>query len=122
MHVELVVAVGSHLKGHVFNHFKAVTLKAYTLNRVVGHQAHLGDAQYAQDVGAHAIIALIRFETQVDVSVNGVIAVFLQFIGFDFVHQADATPFLIHVHQHTLAFFLYHLHGKMQLFAALATH
>ena len=122
MHVELIVAVGSHLKWHVFNHFKTIALKSHTLYRVIGHQAHLGYSQYAQDVSAHAVVTFIGFKAQVDVGINGVIAVLLQLIGFDFVHQADASTFLIHIHEDAFAFFLYHLHGKVQLFAALATH
>ena len=57
-----------------------------------------------------------------DVSVNGVVAVLLQLVGFDFVHQADAASLLVHVNEHTLTFLLNHLHCQVQLLAALAAH
>ena len=56
------------------------------------------------------------------VGVNGVIAVLLQFIGFDLVHQSDAATFLIHIDKHALAFFLNHLHRHVELLATFASH
>ena len=56
------------------------------------------------------------------IGVNGVHSTFLQLIGFDFVHQTDATSFLVHIYQHAFAFFFDHLHRQVQLFAALAAH
>ena len=46
----------------------------------------------------------------------------LQLVGLDFVHQTDATAFLVHIDQNALALFLYHLHSQVQLLAALTTH
>ena len=41
-------------------------------------------------------------------------------IGAQFVHQTDATTLLAHVKHKAFAFLVHHLHGAVQLFAAVA--
>ena len=45
---------------------------------------------------------------------------FLELIGCNLVHQADAATLLLHVDHNSLAFFLDSLHGFVELFATVA--
>ena len=54
------------------------------------------------------------------VGLNGVESFLLQLIGGNLVHQSNAASFLLHVDQHAAPLLLNHLHGLVQLFAAVA--
>ncbi len=51
-----------------------VALQADHLFGVVGHQAHLADAQVHQDLGPDAVVAQVRLEPQLLVGLDGVLA------------------------------------------------
>ena len=55
------------------------------------------------------------------VGINRVVALFLEFVGGNLGHQADAASFLVEIEHHALAFLLNHLHRLMELLAAVAT-
>ena len=54
------------------------------------------------------------------IGIHRVIALLLQFVGSYLVHQSDTATFLLHVDEHAFTFTVYHLHGLVQLFAAVA--
>ena len=72
-------------------------------------------------MGTTAVVALVGLEAQVYVGVDGVEAFLLQLIGGNLVHQTDAATFLLHIDYYTTTFLLNHLHGLVELFAAVAT-
>ena len=51
---------------------------------------------------------------------NSIHAFFLQFISTQFIDQSNAAAFLVHVEDQPFTFGFYHLHGFMQLLAAIA--
>ena len=57
-----------------------------------------------------------------NVGIYGVVALFLQFVGGNLVHQSDAASFLAEVDDYTTTFFLNKLHGFVKLVSAVATH
>ena len=122
VHIELVVAVGGYLNGHIFNHLDTIALQTHALNGVISHQTHFCHAQNAKDISTHAVIAFIGLEAQMDIGIDGVHAVFLKLVGLDFVHQTDAASLLIHIHQQAFAFLFNHLHRHVQLLTALTAH
>ena len=73
----------------------------------------------AQHLSPAAVVALVGLESQVDVGLYGVHAFLLELVGGNLVHQSDASSFLLHVDEHALAFLFDHLHGFVQLFAAV---
>ena len=56
------------------------------------------------------------------VGINGIVALLLQFVSRNFVHQADTSTLLLHVNKHAATFFFYKLQSVMQLIATVATH
>ena len=77
-------------------------------------------AEQTEDLRPHAIITLVGVVTEVHVGIYRVVALLLQLIGGNLRHQADAAPFLVEVEDNALAGFVYHLHGAVQLLAAVA--
>ena len=55
-----------------------------------------------------------------DVRLHSIVALFLEFVRADLIHQSDAAALLVHIDDDTLAFRLNHLHGFLELLAALA--
>ena len=118
--IELVVLVRFDLDRHVLHDLQAEALQTDTLHRVVGHQTHLRDTQFTEDLRTHTIITLVRLESEVDIRIHRVIALLLKLIGTYFVHQTDATALLVHVDKDTLTLLFDSLHRHLQLLAALA--
>ena len=111
LQIAQVIRVGCHLDRYILDDFQPVGLQTDSFHRVVGQQAHLVNTQMAQHLRATAVVALVGLETQMDVGVNRIEALFLQFIGCDLVHQTYSPAFLLHIDHHTLAFLLDGLHG-----------
>ena len=120
LQVAQVILVGSHLDGHVLHNLQSVGLESYALHWVVGHESHLMYTQMAQHLCPTAIVAFVGLEAQTEVGIHCVVALFMQFIGSELVHEPYAASFLLHIDDDTLAFLLYLLHGLVQLFAAVA--
>ena len=97
-----------------------VTLQSGPLERVVGHQPHVADAQLADDARPHAVVAFVGLEAQFDIGIHRIETLVLQFVGVDLVAEADAASLLVEVDDGTLALPLDHLHGAVQLLAAVA--
>ena len=119
-HVGQIVGIGVYFDRYIFDYFESVGLQSDAFYGVVGHQSHFRHAQFAQYAGANAIVALIGFEPEMQVGIDGVVALLLQFVGCYFGHQPDAAPFLIHIQHNAFAFFFDDAHGLVQLIAALA--
>ena len=115
-----VVGVRGDDDGHDLVDAKPVALQPGPFERVVGHQAHVADAQLADDAGPHAVVAFVGLEAQFEVGVHRVETLILQFVGVDFVAQPDAAPLLIEVDDGAPAFAVDHLHRLVELLAAVA--
>ena len=121
LEVSVVVFRGRHLDRHVLDDFQSVGLQSHALLRVVGHEAHLVHAKVAEHLRAAAIVALVGLESEVSVGIDGVVALLLlELVGGNLVHQSDAAALLLHVDEHTLALLVDHLHGLVELVAAVA--
>jgi len=79
------------------------------------------DAEMPEHLRAAAVVALVGLKPEVHVGIHGVHALFLQLVCGNFIHQSDASTFLLHVDNHTLTLFLDHLHRLVQLLAAVAS-
>ena len=77
LEVSVVVFRGWHLDRHVLDDFQSVGLQSHALLRVVGHEAHLVHAKVAEHLRAAAIVALVGFESEVSVGIDGVVALLL---------------------------------------------
>ena len=78
------------------------------------------DTQVAQHLGSAAIVALVGLEAQAEVGIDSVVALLLQLVGSQLVHEADAPSFLLHIDDDAPSLLFYFLHGAMQLFSAVA--
>ena len=75
----------------------------------------------AQDLGADAVVAQVGREAEALVGLDRVEPLLvLEPVGADLVLEPDAAPFLSHVEQHAAALGVDHLHGGLELLAAVA--
>ena len=119
--VTLVVGVGGDFDRHVLHDFESIPFQSHTLHRVVGQQTYFADADFSEDLSTHTIVAQVGVETEVNVGIDGVKPLLLQFVGGNLVHQSDASSFLNEIDHCTLALLLDELHGLVELFSAVAT-
>ena len=68
-HVEFVVRIRSDFDRNVFYDCQPVCFQSDTLDGVVGHQAHLGDSQMAQDLGTDAVIAFVCLMSEMQICI-----------------------------------------------------
>ena len=118
--VGLVVLVGRVGDRHLVGHPQAVALQPADLLGVVGQDPDRRQAEVDQDLGADAVVAQVGRQAELEVGVDGVIALLLQLVGLELVEQADAATLLGEVEQHALALGLDHRQRRLQLLAAVA--
>src|SRR3954451_12116177 len=85
-----VLRIGRGLERHPLDDFQAETLEATVLGRVVGEEAHSGDAQVDEDLGADAVLATVDGQTELEIGVESVEALLLEAVGAQLVADADA--------------------------------
>ena len=119
--VFFVVGVGLGVDGNLFNDFKAVAVKPDDFFGVVGEESNFLEAEVGEDLGADAVFAEVGGVAEFEVGVDGVITLFLEFVGADFGGEADAAAFLAHVKEDAFAGGGDSFHGLAQLAAAVAT-
>ena len=118
--VALVVLIGRDLNRDVLHHLEAVALETDPLDGVIGHEAHLTDAELLEYLSTDTIVPLIGSMTEVDIGLDGVHPLLLELVGVDLVHEPDATALLIEVDDGSTALMLHQLHSLVQLLATLA--
>ena len=74
-----------------------VTLDAFDLFRIIGHEAHLPYAQVEEYLGAYAVLAKVGLKTQTLISLDGIHALILQRVGLNLISEPYAAAFLMHV-------------------------
>ena len=109
-----------HFERQRLRHGEAITFEADELPRVVRQQPHRADADVAQDLGADAVVPLVRLEAEVLVRLHRIESLILQCIGADLVRETDAPSLLIQVEQHAPPFGGYPAHREVQLVSAVA--
>ena len=82
--VAAIVLIGGDFHGHILDNFESISLQTDALHGVVRNESHLRDAECAQNLCAHAIIALIGVVSEMNVGIYGVESLFLEFIRRDF--------------------------------------
>ena len=89
---------------------------------VVGQDADRTEAQVNEDLGANAVVAKIGRETELEVGVDGVVALLLKLVGLQLVEQPDPPALLREVEQNPLPLLFDHSERCGQLVAAVASH
>ena len=87
LQIFFVVLVGFDDNRECLDDFQAIPFQTAAFHRVVGDEAHLLDTEVAQNLGTDAVVALIGFESQLEVGIDGVESLFLQVIGFELWHS-----------------------------------
>ncbi len=111
---------GRHLERDALDDLQAVAREADVLVRVVGHQPHAPDPQVAQDLGADAVVALVRPEAELLVRLDRVVALLLELVGPELVDQPDAAALLEEIEDHPPALLGDQLEGAVELAPAVA--
>src|SRR5690242_18455554 len=78
------------------------------------------NAEQLERLGRNFKDAAVGFEAELDVGLNGVEALVLQFVSAKFRHEPDAATFLLLVNKDAGAFFCDAVHGELELLAAVA--
>ena len=78
------------------------------------------EAKVLEQLDADAVIAAVGLVAQRQVGLDRVEALVLQVVGLDLLDQADAAAFLRQIDQHAGPFLADHLHGQVELVAAIA--
>ena len=106
--------------GDGFGDFETKALEAGAFGGIVGNQLHFADTEVIKHLGAEAVVALVGFESESLVGFDGIEAAILEFIGAEFVDDADSAAFLGDVEDDAFAFGFDHLEGGAELVAAIA--
>ena len=80
-----------------FHHFQSVTFQPHNFPGIVCHQADLAQPKFLQDLRAYSLFPQVGLEPQSFIGLHGVLALVLQGIGFHFVDDPNAAPFLIQI-------------------------
>src|SRR5262245_14796345 len=97
-----------------------VPLESNHLARVVRDRPNRLEADVEQDLRADAVVAEIGLEAELLIRLDGVGTAVLKLVRLQLVEQADAAPLLIEVDDHAASFLGNHLHGFVELPAAVA--
>jgi len=116
-----VVWRGCNLDGDLLDDFDAVDFESAGFLGVIGEYFDLFESEVTEDLGADAVVAFVGGKAEFDVGVNGVEALLLEFVGVEFVFEADASAFLAEIDQGANACLLNHLQGRDELLATLAS-
>ena len=117
--VKQIVFRRAHLDRHTLFDGHAKLRKLVYFIRIVGEQAHALYSKIPQDLCTDVIFPLIPGKTKCQISLQGIHALFLQFIGLQLVDQTDAASFLPHVKENTTSFFFNLGHGCRKLLATV---
>src|SRR3989304_2158642 len=74
------------LYGNSFNNFKTIPLKSYNLLWIVSHKFHFSNSKVNEYLCTHTIVPEVRLKAQLDVSLNSVKTLILQFIRLKLVY------------------------------------
>ena len=88
--------------------------------RIVGQQADAVQVEVTQDVAGHLVVPQVSFKAEFDVGLHGVEAVVLQFVGAEFVEQADAAAFLVLINDQSTTFGGDQVESEFELGTAIA--
>ncbi|MNP73433.1 hypothetical protein D3C76_1701450 [compost metagenome] len=80
-----VILVFLHLNRYAFDDLQSITFQPFDLPRIIGHQADLADAQILEDLRPDSIIAQVRRESELQVGIDRIKALFLQLIRLQLV-------------------------------------
>ena len=120
--VKKVFLVGLDFDRHALHNLETVGRDARNLARVICEEAHLADPEVGKNLRSRAVLAQIGLEPEVQVRLDGVHALFLQFIGTQLVAEPDTSTFLAAQVQEHAPVLADKLHGRLQLLAAIAAH
>src|SRR6056297_3071156 len=95
-----VVGVGHDLERSTLDDLDPAAADPGPLAGIVGEQADLTDSEIGEDLRAHAIVAEIGREAELEVRLDRVEPLLvLELVGLDLVRQPDPSPLLPHVEQ-----------------------
>ena len=122
IHVHTVLLVAGHLYRITSCHIYPVMVQPFDFQRIVGHQHKLPYAQVSQDGAPGVVFPEVSREPEGDIGLHSVHALLLQFISLQLVYQADASPLLPQIDQHSAPGLLYAPERLCKLLAAVTSH
>lgn len=120
LHVVSILVALAHDDGHAVGHLDAMVHKLLSLVGVVGDQFDGLNAHRVQHLSGEIVAASVAWKAERKVGIQGVKTGVLQRVSLHFRVQSDASPFLAHVGNGTVATLLDGLHRGVQLRPAIA--
>jgi len=111
---------GFYRRGDAFDYADACRFKSLNFFRIVGDEAHCVDAELLQDFCWELKFAAVGLVAELDVGFYCVESLILEFVGFQFRHQADAAALLLLVEEDACACFRDGPESQFELQSAIA--
>lgn len=115
-----ILLVGGNYNGYGLGDIDAMGVETDTFGWIVSDKSHVGGFKIFEYLGADAVVALVSFEAEFEISLHGVASEFLKMVGSEFVDEADTSTLLTHIEDKALTSLVDHLHSLMQLVSAVA--
>ena len=106
--------------GDAFDDLDAGELESFDFFGVVGDEADGGDVELLEHLGGEFEDAAVGFVAKLEVGLDGVAAVVLEFVGAELCHEADTAAFLLLVEEDAGAGGGDGGEGELELLAAVA--
>lgn len=120
--VFLGCSVGLDFAGDAFSYFDAGGFQGGHFLGVVGKESDSFQAQRLQDFSGELELAVVSFEAELLVGLDGIETFVLQFVGLKFSHQPDTATFLQFVNQDAGSGLGDEGERHLQLLSAIAAH
>ena len=96
-------------------------MKASVFFGIVRQEPNLREPKVLKHLDADAVVAAVHLMAERHIGLDRVHALILQVVGLDLLDQSDAAAFLGQIDQHAGPFLTDHLHGQLELVAAVTT-
>ena len=114
------VGLGFDESGDALSDLDAGAFKGGHLVGIVGEEADAFQAEVLHDGDGEVVVAEVDVEAELEIGVDGIGAVVLEFVGAELVHDADAAALLLLIDDEAAAFGGDLVEGQFELGAAVA--
>ena len=121
LEIFFVVFLRGDFNAEALDDLNIVLLEFVDFLRVVGEERDLVYFEIMEDLGGDFVMTGVGGKSKLVIGFNGVVSLILEFVGFYFVEESDATAFLIEIDKYAATFFLDGLHTFDELFLAITT-
>ena len=105
LEVATVVVIRLDHNGNVLHDSESVAFQADTFHGIVSDEANFADSHLPKYLGSYAVFAFVGTEAEMYVGIDRIVALLLELVGGNLVHEPDASTFLAEIDDEAFAFF-----------------